>query len=133
MYYEIHSDAKHQHIKVVQRQSGEAFVSGLERNKRGGPKDTLVWVYVFNPDPLTTAVVIYGAPYVDAQDADIDELNAERQLQQVKMSYLSDSIWTENKYVKLISEDVNLDIPCTKKDTIDYDRGEDAFEFIMAI
>lgn len=132
-YYEIHNDANHHHIKVVQRQSGEAFVSGLERNKRGGPKDTLVWVYVFNPDPLTTAGVIYGAPYVDAQDADIDELNAERQLQQVKMSYLSDSIWAENKYVKLISEDVNFDIPWSRTDTFDYDRGEDAFEFIMAI
>lgn len=33
---------------------------------------------VFDPDPLTTAGVEYGAPYVDADDTDVDELNAER-------------------------------------------------------
>jgi Zn-dependent metalloprotease len=33
---------------------------------------------VFDPDPLTTAGVDYGAPYVDANDTDVPELNAER-------------------------------------------------------
>lgn len=33
---------------------------------------------VFDPDPLTTAGVAYGPPYINANDADIPELNAQR-------------------------------------------------------
>lgn len=42
------------------------------------PQDSTVTLWVFNPDPLTSAGQTYGAPYVDASDADVLELNAER-------------------------------------------------------
>lgn len=35
---------------------------------------------VFDTDPLTTAGVPYGAPYLDASDSDVDEVNAQRLL-----------------------------------------------------
>ncbi|MEM8488015.1 MAG: T9SS type A sorting domain-containing protein [Bacteroidota bacterium] len=35
---------------------------------------------VFDPDPLTTAGQFYGAPYLDNNDIDIDEVNAQRVL-----------------------------------------------------
>ena len=42
------------------------------------PQDSIVTLWVFNPDPLTTANQSYGAPYADNSDQDILELNAER-------------------------------------------------------
>jgi hypothetical protein len=42
------------------------------------PKDSVVTLWVFNPDPLTSAGQLYGVPYADQDDTDIPELNAER-------------------------------------------------------
>ncbi|MGB0431913.1 MAG: hypothetical protein ACPGLV_15670, partial [Bacteroidia bacterium] len=132
-YYEKHDDQSNSHFKVVQKENGEAFLNQIDRKRHGGPKDTTVWVYVFNPDPLTTAGVVYGGNYINANDADNEELNAERQLLPVKMKYLADSIWAENKYVKLVSEDVNVDVPYSRTDTFNYTRGQDEFEFVMTL
>jgi len=41
------------------------------------PSDSTVTAAVFLPDPLTTAGVTYGSPYVDNSDNDVAELNAE--------------------------------------------------------
>ena len=40
--------------------------------------DTVVGCKVFNPDPVTTAAVQYGVPYIDNNDNEVQVLNAER-------------------------------------------------------
>lgn len=131
-YYEIHDNERNEHFKVVQQNDGETYLSDIDRNKRG-PRDTIAWVYVYNPDPLTTAGVVYSGNYIDNFDSDTDELTAERKLLPITMRYLSDSIWAENKYVQLVSEDVNVSVPYSYNDTFDFTRSEDEFEFIMAL
>jgi hypothetical protein len=49
-------------------------------HNHGTDADTNGTAFVFNPDPLTTAGVLYGGAYVDNNDADNAELNAQRQL-----------------------------------------------------
>jgi hypothetical protein len=131
-YYEIHNTEFNEHLKVVQQIDGETYISPIDRNKRG-PRDTIAWVYVYNPDPLTTAGVVYGGQFIDNNDGDNEELTAERKLLPITMRYLADSIWAENKYVQLVSEDVNVPIPYSHTDTFDYTRSDDEFEFIMAL
>ncbi|MFY0674938.1 MAG: hypothetical protein JXQ87_16175 [Bacteroidia bacterium] len=131
-FYEIHDHEQNEHLKVVQQVDGETYLSSIDRNKRG-PRDTVAWVYVYNPDPLTTAGVVYGGNYIDNSDGDTEELTAERQLLPITMRYLSDSIWAENRYVELVSDDVNVPVPYSHTDTFDYTRSEDEFEFIMAL
>jgi hypothetical protein len=64
--------------------------------------------YVFDPDPLTTAGVEYGPPYVNANDADIHELNAqrvERPLREISLS--SDGRYLlDGPYVRIVGGDV---------------------------
>jgi hypothetical protein len=44
----------------------------------------LVTGKVFNPDPLTSANVVYGGAYQDSSDADIVVLNNQRQTKTFK-------------------------------------------------
>ncbi|MBI1185187.1 T9SS type A sorting domain-containing protein [bacterium] len=131
--FETHNEAANEHYKVLLAEDGLSFRSDLRRSFTGGPRDTTVWVYVFDPDPLTTAGVVYGGPYINNYDKDTAVLTAERKLRQVPVRYQNDSIWAENEFVKLISEDVNLKIPYTFTDTFNYTRSQHQFEFIMAL
>jgi hypothetical protein len=70
--------------------------------------DTIVKARVFLPDPLTTAHVIYGAPYAgyknpaspyrNHNDSDIVELNAQRFLVKMHVSLDKDTFRLKNKY-----------------------------------
>lgn len=58
--------------------SGYVDYGSTSSSAAGGVETTDGIGYVFDPDPLTTAGVEYGLPYVNANDADVPELNAER-------------------------------------------------------
>ncbi|MBW8051671.1 MAG: T9SS type A sorting domain-containing protein [Cytophagales bacterium] len=61
-------------------------------------KDSLVNACIFNPDPLTTANVTYGSPYVDSNDVDIVELNAERDSVMMTVKFKNDTFFLESPY-----------------------------------
>lgn len=65
--------------------------------------DSQINAYVFNPDPLTTAMVSYGGSYADNGDADAAALNAERQSLIVETTYNNGVFTPGNQYV-IISE-----------------------------
>ena len=68
--------------------------------KYGNGKDSLVTMYVFYPDPLTSAQVPYGFPYINANDSAIPALDAQRQPKQELANYVNGAFWLENKYYK---------------------------------
>ena len=94
---------------------------------------------VFDPDPLTTAGVEYGAPYVDANDADVAELNAER----IEVTLHDITLGTDGLY-RLEGPYVAIDgaatiggsgsTPPAEADptAFQYTRANDFFEAVMA-
>jgi len=58
---------------------------------------------VFLPDPLTSAHVYYGSPYVDDSNRDVSVLNAQRKPVNLEVTYDSGMYKLQNQYV-IISE-----------------------------
>ena len=84
---------------------------------------------VFNPDPLTTAMVEYGGAYRDQNDADIPELNAQRQ-EVVFFALEKDGVYSlENQYVKIDELSIPAVAPVTTTDGVfNYTRSQSGFE-----
>lgn len=93
------------------------------------PQDSVVTLWVFNPDPLTSANQNYSAPYADASDADILELNAERIPVQAVATFDEGIFKLENEYVK-IQEHSSPNIPPATSATpvFNYTRAQSGFE-----
>jgi hypothetical protein len=90
-------------------------------------------LYVFDPDPLTTAQVPYGPPYVDAEDSGLAVLNQQRVPRMMRVAALGDSFFLANKYVSI----ADFAYPFTKptynnKPLFDYSRADTAFEDVNA-
>lgn len=84
--------------------------------------DTPALARIFNPDPLTTAGVTYGAPYEDGSDADISQLNMQRQQVTIDVAFSNDSFRLESPYCKILNS--------SAKSTPDFQftRSQDGFE-----
>lgn len=92
---------------------------------------------VFDPDPLSSAGVTYGAPYVDGDDADIPELNAERKLVILRdLTQGSDGLYRlEGPYVIIDDGTRGLAYSPPAEATLDafrYTRANDFFEAVTA-
>lgn len=97
--------------------------------------DSIVSMLIFNPDPLTRAGVYYGSPYIDSNDSDVSELNAQREQVYFPTRFDStNSIFKlENNYV-LITE---FSTPATTPayailPTFHYTRSQNEFEDVNA-
>lgn len=91
---------------------------------------------VFDPDPLTSAGVRYAPPYVDAGDADVPVLNAERQEVVLRdITQGSDGLYRlEGPYVRVLG---GVGVPYTPPAEADphafrYTRANPFFEAVMA-
>lgn len=95
--------------------------------------DSVAEMMVFLPDPLTSAQVYYGAPYVDNNDNDVAELNAERFSVSMPVHYDSGFFYLENDYVKIIDISLPNIAPVVRTDPyFNYTRSEDGFEDVSA-
>lgn len=129
-YYKDRSHGASMHILAL---NDRIYVKDAKRYYTdGGPKDSLVWIYVYNPDPLTTAETEYGGAIVNDNDRDSDTLTALRVLKQVRVRYLSDSFWLENNNIKTVSRLSAFKAPSSRTDTFDYTRAMDEFEYANA-
>lgn len=93
---------------------------------------------VFDPDPITSSGVPYGAPYIDANDADIAELNAERKLVTLReITQGSDGLYRlEGPYARVdgtCGVVTGYDEPAeASPDGFHYTRANDYFEAVNA-
>lgn len=93
------------------------------------PQDSTVTIWVFNPDPLTTANQTYGAPYADAGDTDILQLNAERVAREVQATYDNETFSLKNDYVQIRDFSSPNVAPVTSiTPEFNYTRSESGFE-----
>jgi len=99
---------------------------------------------VFDPDPITTAGVEYGAPYVDADDADVGVLNAERiEVTLPDITLGTDGLYRlQGPFVRIdnnngiggCSQEGGCPLPPAEADpnAFRYTRADDRFEAVMA-
>jgi hypothetical protein len=98
------------------------------------PKDSVVTMWVFNPDPLTSAGETYGLPYADQDDTDIPELNAERIPVQVAVTYDDGIFHLRNSAVTI----TDFSAPATEEtvsseNIFNHTRSERGFEECNAV
>ncbi len=97
------------------------------------PQDSLVSMMVFDPDPLTSAMRTYGAPYLDSNDEDIPELNDERVLKTIRCKYENNQFLLENDYIKIAEFDSPSVAPVTSNTpSFSFTRSEQGFEDVNA-
>jgi len=119
-------------LNVIHFPDGGVISRSISRDRKE-PRDSMVYAYVYNPDPLTAAGRTYGGDFQNFNDGDNDSLTKARKLVTVKMRYLADSFWAENESVKLISNNLNFVVPNSRTDTFNYTRSQDEFEYINAL
>jgi hypothetical protein len=56
---------------------------------------------VFNPDPLTSAKVIYGGDYIDNDDGNVPALNLQRVSVEFECYQINDTFFLQNEFVKI--------------------------------
>ena len=93
------------------------------------PSDSIVTAAVFLPDPLTTAGVTYGAPYVDNSDNDVTELNAERANITMIADYNGGTFTLQSPYVIITEHSIPNVPPVTSAtDDFTFTRAQQGFE-----
>ncbi len=95
--------------------------------------DTIVTADVFLPDPLTTAIVEYGSPYVDSNDVDIAVLTSQLKNVTISVSYLSGTFSLDGPYavVKELESPTVAPVTSTIPD-FSFTRANNGFEDVNA-
>lgn len=96
--------------------------------------DSIIQAYVFLPDPLTTAGVTYGAPYIDNNNGDVTELNAQRTIVNLKVDFTNDTFRLKSPYAIIADLSSPSVSPVFSKTTPDFlfTRSESGFEDVNA-
>lgn len=91
--------------------------------------DSLVAVYVFDPDPISPIGVVYGGIYIDQNDDNESILNPLRFLQQIKVHYSNNLFELKSDFVE-IKEFSNPVYPIVNSTTpfFDFSRSHHGFE-----
>ena len=93
-------ESDHSYYEVVLDYRGEVLYY-QDLNRYFLAQDSTVQAKVFLPDPLTTAGVVYGSPYVDSGDVDIPELNAELVDVTITVDFTNDTFRLKGPWVEI--------------------------------
>jgi hypothetical protein len=111
----------------------ERDMNNYFNNNRIHDVDTPALARVFNPDPLTTAGVTYGTPYEDASDADISQLNMQRQQVTIDVAFENDTFKLESPYCIITEHSSPTVAPATSiTPDFQFTRSQDGFEDVNA-
>jgi hypothetical protein len=111
----------------------ERDMNNYFKGKKSHDVDTPALARVFNPDPLTTAGVAYGAPYADAADADISQLNMQRQQVTIDVAFENDTFKLESPYCLITDHSIPDVAPVTSlTPDFEFTRSQDGFEDVNA-
>lgn len=111
----------------------ERDMNNYFNNNRTHNVDTPALARVFNPDPLTTAGVTYGTPYEDASDADISQLNMQRQPVTIDVAFENDTFKLESPYCLITEHSIPDVAPVTSlSPDFEFTRAQSGFEDVNA-
>jgi hypothetical protein len=94
--------------------------------------DSLVKMFVFYPDPLTSAKVPYGEPYANHNDSDVAVLDSQMMPMYCRVSVVNDSFFLENQHIMV--QDLappHNDPTWSKTPVFHYTRDKSSFRDIM--
>jgi hypothetical protein len=118
--------------KVYHAENG-ALLLCESLNKYFMPGDSTVQAKVFLPDPLTTAQMAYGSPYIDSNDADVTVLNNERKDVSMKVWFDGVKFSLVNKYFKMMEfSSPDIDPVTSSVPEFFYTRSQPGFEDVNA-
>lgn len=119
---------------IIDEQGNELEKRDLVYQHTASPPDSLVAVTIFLPDPLTTAQVSYGTPYIDSNDVDILALNTERIDTAIKVHFENDTFYLKNDYCQIVEFDPPVYPICNSiAPNFDYTRSHHCFEQVNAL
>tara|TARA_B100000378_G_C18050938_1_gene413203 strand:+ start:1209 stop:3041 length:1833 start_codon:yes stop_codon:yes gene_type:complete len=123
------------HEEVIYTDNGPLYtIDKIKRHHMAGSNDTTVTGYVFEPDPLTTAQVNYGPPFIDNNDADILALNTQRKLKSFTATYENGMFILKNDFVEISDMDSpNLAPVTSTTGQFNYTRSQAGFEDVNVI
>lgn len=116
--------------------SGEVLhsIDKIKHHHADGPNDTVVNAYIFDPDPLTTAMVDYGNPYRDYNDSSYALLNNERKQKQVLAFYANGNFELKNDFVEIKNLSApNISPLVQSSDNYQFTRDKAAFEDVNVL
>ena len=91
--------------------------------------DSPVTAFVFLPDPLTTAEEQYGSPYVDADDADISQLNEQMQEVTIEADFNGTFFTLESPWISFNEHSGPTNTPAiSSTPEFNFTREDDRFE-----
>lgn len=129
--YEEENVAKNEFYEVIKLADGTVLKHDVALHRKD-PVDTVAWVYVYNPDPLTTYERVYGGELQNFADEDTDSLTNARVLKSLELKYENDTFWLQNDHALLIGGQ-NFQRPYALTDTFDFLRSQDQFEYVNSI
>jgi zinc metalloprotease ZmpB len=95
--------------------------------------DSTVSMLIFNPDPLTRAGVYYGAPYIDNNDNDVAELNAQRVQVYFPAYFDNGTFRLQSNYVLITEFSTPSTSPASSSSpSFHYTRAQNEFEDVNA-
>lgn len=118
------------HKEIIYTDAGVQYeIEKIKYHHVHGPNDTLISGMVFEPDPLTSAQVDYGSPYVDNGDAAVTVLDNERVSRQFIATYNNGTFELANDFVEIREMSAPVIFPITSSSNqFDYTRNQAAFE-----
>lgn len=101
-----------------------------ENQYRYASKDTSVQAYVFLPDPLSRANMLYGGSYKDGHDFNYPELAAQMVEKTLAVQFENDSFFLKNDWLsfKEISLPIYTEHATSKSKDFKYNRSQAPFE-----
>ena len=121
------------HYLVLKHADGTLLYS---KDQRLYYTDTMVKAMVFNPDPLTTAGVVYGqgGSYRNFHDSDYALLNDQRMLKSFPARFDNDTFRLANKYSIITEFEEPVLVPSTSlTDEFFFTRSQYGFKEVMAM
>ena len=111
----------------------------MYRSAPMAPIDSMVTGMVFRPDPLTSAHVVYYAPYnghdsayQNYNDSDTYQLNVQRQQKSFYATYNNDTFFLSNRYIQLVQLGADISAPVISTTPIfNYPRSQNGFLDVM--
>ncbi|CAN5180663.1 hypothetical protein BH09BAC1_BH09BAC1_02270 [soil metagenome] len=89
--------------------------------------------YVFNPDPITTAQTVYGAPYVDSNDANTMVLRNQRKLVNIEVTLIAGRYYLQNDHFVMTDfSGPNQTVVSSLTPSFLFNRSDTAFEEVNA-
>jgi hypothetical protein len=134
--YEVHISGSNREDLIIYDQSQNILeYRDLILNTK---PDSLIATQVFSPDPLTSAKLEYGTPYLDSEDANTTWLREQLQLDSIWVRWDTNlQTWSlTSDFARAFDIDdtgvIAIAPPTSTNGIFNFERGDDGFEYVNA-